>query len=111
MSANKTFFIARSIISDPRLQADFDRWYSTDHMPLAMSIGGFRAGHRLWSQPVQPGDPLIHYAVYEQIADAAPAPSLDAEGPRRLLREYDERWPVGVTRTREILELVETLKR
>jgi hypothetical protein len=94
--------MVRSVVEEP-LRQKFDHWYSTDHLPRALSDFKSEKCWRFWSTL----DAGVHYAVY-QFADRA---KLDAamkgEAFKALVADYDRNWPTGVTRTRDFLEMVE----
>jgi hypothetical protein len=48
----------------------------------------------------------VHYAVY-RFADMARLAALKAPSFRELIADFDQAWPRGVTRTRDMLNLVE----
>ena len=51
----------------------------------------------------------MHYAVY-RFADLADADAaLNAESFKALVADFDRIWPSGVTRTRDVLTVVEQL--
>jgi hypothetical protein len=70
-----------------------------------MALAAFKAekAWRFWST----AEAGVHYAVY-RFADTA---RLEAAltGPRfkELIADFDQAWPSGVTRTRDMLELAE----
>jgi hypothetical protein len=97
------FLVVRSVVSDPSLRAAFDRWYATDHLPWAIAALGAQKGWRLRSE----SDAALHYAVY-QFGDAREIErALQSEPFQELVVDYDRRWPRGVTRTREIVSLIQ----
>jgi hypothetical protein len=54
-------------------------------------------------------DAALHYAVY-QFADADEIErALTSEPFRELVADYDRRWPTGVTRTREIVTVLQEM--
>jgi len=98
----KAYFVVRSIV-EPPLRKRFDQWYSSDHLPMALSEFKAERCWRLWSAL----DAGVHYAVY-QFADMARLDTaLASDGFKRLVADFDAAWPHGVSRTRDRLELVE----
>jgi hypothetical protein len=93
--------VVRSVVADPADRAAFDRWYSTDHMPKALAMLGAVEGWRCWSE----SDPAVHYAVY-RYATMEALTGRDDRNRKALMMEYEATWP-GVTRTREIVRLVD----
>jgi hypothetical protein len=99
----KAFFMVRAVMADAALRGKFDHWYSTDHLPRALSDFKAEKCWRFWSQ----ADAAVHYAVY-QFADLARLQAaLASDGFKALVADFDRSWPQGVTRTRDILNLAE----
>jgi hypothetical protein len=98
----KSFFLVRAVVSEP-LRDKFDHWYSTDHLPRALADFRCEKAYRFWSH----AEAGVHYAVY-QFADMARLDAaLASEGFKALVADFDRSWPEGVTRTRDIVTLVE----
>ena len=99
----KAQLVVRSVVSDLALRDKFDHWYSTEHLAWALDVFKADKGWRFWSKT----DAGVHYAVYQfadmERLDAA----LKSEGFKALVADFDRSWPSGVTRTRDILSLVE----
>ena len=102
----KALLVVRSVVSDAALRGKFEHWYSAEHLGWALDLFKAEKGWRFWSE-VEAG---VHYAVYQfadlERLDAA----LKSEGFKELVADYDRTWPAGVTRTRDILTLVEERK-
>lgn len=103
MAGYRRFVMVRSTVSDPSLREDFDHWYRTDHAPKALAIMGGGRAWRMWSKT----EPGVHLAVYEAHSRDS-SPGFASELGKSMIREYDERWPSGVVRTREEYELVDS---
>ena len=98
----KAYFMVRSVVAEP-LRQDFDRWYSAHHLPMALADFKAERCWRLWSA----ADAGVHYAVY-QFADMARLDAaLNSDAFKGLVADYDKAWPSGVTRTRDMLNMVE----
>lgn len=98
----KAYFMVRSVVEAP-LRQKFDQWYSSHHLPMALT--DFRAEKcwRFWSA----ADAGVHYAVY-QFADMARVDAaLKSDAFKALVKDFDDAWPSGVTRTRDMVNLVE----
>jgi hypothetical protein len=95
------FLVVRSVVAEAADRAAFDRWYSSDHMPKALAMLGALEGWRYWSE----SDPAVHYAVY-RYATMEALTQRDDRNRKALMTEYEATWP-GVTRTREIVRLVD----
>jgi hypothetical protein len=98
----KAYFVVRSVVEAP-LRQKFDAWYSADHLPMALSEFKAEKCWRFWSAL----DAGVHYAVY-QFADMARLDAaLASDGFKGLVADFDQAWPSGVTRTRDMLNVVE----
>ena len=97
--------VVRAEIADEADRRAFDRWYETAHLPEARTV--FRAGRawRCWSRT----DPAIHYAFYEFASVDAAQAVLESGTIRSLVAEFDRVWGSRVTRTREVLEMVQQM--
>jgi hypothetical protein len=98
----KSFFLVRSVVAEP-LRDKFDHWYSTDHLPRALADFKAEKCWRFWSH----AEAGVHYAVY-QFADMARLDAaLKSDAFKALVADFDRSWPEGVTRTRDVVSLVE----
>ena len=98
----KAYFLVRAVVAEP-LREKFDHWYSTDHLPRALADFKAEKAYRFWSA----ADAGVHFAVY-QFADMARLDAaLKSEAFKELVADFDRSWPEGVTRTRDILSMVE----
>jgi hypothetical protein len=102
--ADKAFFVVRATVADASLRARFDHWYSTDHLPWAVRVFKAEKAWRLWSD----SDPSVHVAVYRFADKGRLEAALQSEDFKALVADFDRSWPSGITRTRELLTLVET---
>jgi hypothetical protein len=57
----KSCLVVRAEVIEKADRDPFDRWYATDHLPLAVKTFGARRGWRCWSRT----DPAVHYAFYQ----------------------------------------------
>jgi hypothetical protein len=98
----KGYFMVRSVVTEP-LRQKFDHWYSTDHLPMAFAEFKAEKCWRFWSER----EAGVHYAVY-QFADVARVDAaLKSDGFKALVADFDQAWPSGVTRTRDVVSLAE----
>ncbi|MBE0622601.1 MAG: hypothetical protein IH605_18570 [Burkholderiales bacterium] len=99
------YFIVRAKVADSTLKNEFDRWYQNEHLPDACKGFNARWAWRGWSAV----DPLVHYAYYEfdDIAQAQAIQGSDALN--SLVVEFDRVWGDKVTRSREVVEIVQML--
>jgi hypothetical protein len=99
---SKACFVVRSVVEEP-LRKKFDAWYSAHHLPMALSEFKAEKCWRFWSA----ADKAVHYAVY-QFADMARLDAaLESYGFKCLVADFDQAWPSGVARTRDMLNMVE----
>ena len=99
------FFTVRSTVADASRRKAFDAWYSKEHLPDAVKAFGAVRAWRGWSRT----DETVHFAFYEfeDIAEARAA--VAGEGIQALIAEFDRHWGTRVKRTREIVEVEDTL--
>jgi hypothetical protein len=99
------YFIVRAKVVDATVKDDFDRWYQDEHLPDALKGFNARRAWRGWSAV----DHNVHYAYYEfdDLPHAQAIPSSDAL--KRLVVEFDRVWGDKVTRSRDVVEVVQTL--
>jgi hypothetical protein len=100
------FLVVRAVVSDPNDRAAFDHWYRTEHLPDALRAFKAQAAVRGWSAL----DPSVHTAFYrfdtvEEVQAISNGPEIAA-----LIKEFDRVWDTRVTRTRDILSIVDELK-
>ena len=99
------YLVVRAVVSEAD-RRDFDHWYRTEHLPDAARAFEAQTARRAWSRT----DPSVHYAYY-QFATAATAEAVNTSPAiRPLVAAFDARWGTRVTRTREIIEVADTLK-
>jgi len=98
-------FIVRAQIVDAAAKDAFDRCYQDEHLPDALEAFNARRAWRGWSEV----DTNVQYAVYEfdDVTAARAIPESDAL--ERLVVEFDRRWGDRVTRSREIVDAVQTI--
>jgi hypothetical protein len=98
----KSFFLVRAVVA-PHLRDKFEHWYSTYHLPLALKVFKCEKAWRCWSE-VEDG---VHYAVYQFADKPALDAALGSDGFKAMVADFNAAWPDGVTRTRDIMTLVE----
>lgn len=100
-------FIVRAEVVDDAIKDDFDRWYQDEHLPDALEAFKARRAWRGWSDE----NANVHVAVYE-FEDAAAARAIPgSDALARLVVEFDRHWGERVVRTREILDVKQTIDR
>ncbi len=97
-----TLFLVRAVVSAPHRER-FDAWYKNDHLPWAMQVFRCEKASRFWSE-VEEG---VHYAVYRFRDKAACDAALARPEFKELVADFDRNFPQGVTRTRDVVTLVE----
>jgi len=97
--------IVRAEVADPVDRPHFDRWYNEEHLREAMVT--FRADRawRSWSKI----SPTSHCAFYEFSDVSAAHAALQSDGTKLLIAKFDQTWGKRVTRTRDIVEVVQRL--
>jgi len=98
-------FIVRAQVVDMEVKDAFDRWYQDEHLLDALEAFKARRAWRGWSEV----DVDVHYAVYEfdDVAAARAIPESDAL--KRLAVEFDRAWGDKVTRSREIVDVIQSI--
>jgi hypothetical protein len=98
-------FIVRAQVADETLRKDFDRWYRDEHLPDAVKAFKARRAWRGWSDV----DASVHYAFYE-FEDLARARAIPGSAAiKALIAEFDRVWGDKVTRSRDIVEAIQTV--
>jgi hypothetical protein len=98
----KSFFLVRAVVAAP-LRDKFDHWYSTDHLPRALKDFKAEKCWRFWSH----AEADVHYAVYQFADNARLDAALASDAFKELVADFNRSWPEGVTRTRDVVSLVE----
>ena len=97
-----TLFLVRATVA-PELRDKFDHWYATDHLPWACRVFKCDKAWRFWSALEQG----VHYAVYRFADKASCDAALASDEFKALVADFSRSWPEGVTRTRDVVTLVE----
>ena len=99
------YFIVRAKVLDAAEKHSFDRWYQNEHLPDAVKGFNARRAWRGWSAV----DPNVHYAYYE-FDDVAAAQAIQgSDALKELVVEFDRVWGDKVTRSRDVVEVVQTI--
>jgi hypothetical protein len=98
----KAFFMVRAVVEE-RLREKFDDWYSRHHLPMALNEFDAEKCWRFWST----AEVGVHYALYRFPDIASLDAALQSDGFRMLVKDFDDAWPSGVTRTRDKMTMVE----
>jgi hypothetical protein len=97
-----TVFTVRAVVA-PHLRDKFDHWYATDHLPWAIRVFKCDRAWRAWST-VEEG---VHYAVYRFADKASCDAALGSAEFQAMIADFNKAWPSGVSRTRDVVTLVE----
>ncbi len=84
-------------------RAAFDRWYAEEHLPDAKAAFGVESAFRGWS------DDGAHFAFYAFPDMAAARRATESDAIAALIAEFDRVWQQRVTRTRQIVDVAQTL--
>jgi hypothetical protein len=98
----KAYFMVRAVVEE-RLREAFDDWYSRHHLPMALNEFKAEKCWRFWSA----AEVGVHYAVYRFPDMSRLDAALQSDGFRMLVKDFDDAWPSGVTRTRDKMTMVE----
>ena len=98
------YLIVRAEV-DPAVRDAFDAWYRDEHLPDAVEAFGAAGAWRGWSDV----NDNVHIAFYEfaDLADVNRVMASDALG--RMIGEFDRHWQGKVTRTREVVEAIQSI--
>jgi hypothetical protein len=99
------YFIVRAKVADAALKDDLDRWYQDEHLPDALKGFKARRAWRGWSAV----DPLVHHAFYEFDAMAEALAISSSDALKSLGVEFDRVWGDRVTRTRDVVEVMQVI--
>ena len=90
---------------DPAVRDAFDAWYRDEHLPDAVRSFGAAGAWRGWSEV----DANVHIAFYE-FADLAQVNRvMGSDALERMIGEFDRHWQGKVTRTREVVESIQSI--
>ena len=98
------FLIVRAEV-DPAVRDAFDAWYRDEHLPDAVEAFGAAGAWRGWSDMAA----NVHIAFYE-FADLAEVKRvMGSDALKRMIGEFDRHWQGRVTRTREVVESIQSI--
>ena len=100
----QALLIVRADVPDEADRDPFDQWYGR-HMPDALRVFGALRAWRTWSRT----DPSKHTAFYEFHSLEAANAAIQSPGIKELIAIFDAAWGSRVTRTRDIVEIVQRL--
>jgi hypothetical protein len=97
--------IVRARLNNLSDRRKFDAWYHAEHLPAALKAFRAQRAWRCWSRT----NPLVHLALYEFPSVEEAEAIIDSEALAGQIAEFDRYWGTEVTRTREIVEMVEEM--
>jgi hypothetical protein len=99
------YFVVRAQVMDPAVKDNFNRWHQDEHLPDALKEFNARRAWRGWSAV----DASVHHAFYE-FDGIAQAQAIQSSGAlKRLVAEFDRVWGNKVTRSRDFVEIIQTV--
>jgi hypothetical protein len=98
------YLIVRAEVAETDREA-FDHWYETEHLPDAHRAFNALNARRGWSAL----DPSHHLAFYEFPDLAAANAIADSNAIKELVAEFDRCWDDRVKRSREVVEISQSL--
>ena len=101
----QALLIVRAEVPSEADRAPFDEWYRDHQMPDAFSVFGALRAWRTWSR----NDPSKHTAFYEFPSLEAANAVVQSSGIRKMVAIFDAAWGSRVTRTLDIIEVVQRL--
>ena len=100
------YLIVRADVEETSRE-EFDHWYETEHLPEALrdfkAIGAMRG----WNEV----EPNIHLAFYEFPDLTTVNNLLHSSVMKEFINKFSRKWDGKVTRTREIPEIKQLLKK
>jgi hypothetical protein len=98
------YLIVRAEVPEADREA-FDHWYQTEHLPDAKAAFNATAASRGWSAETSG----VHIAFY-QFPSLLQAQSIASSAEiETLIAEFDRQWQGRVTRTREVVEIDQSI--
>ena len=90
---------------EPSSKNNFDLWYQKEHLPDAFKAFGPLTAKRGWSL----NEPNTHIAIYEFADLTVATAATNSQKIKELILEFDRHWKGKVTRTREVIDLSQSL--
>jgi|TARA_B100001123_G_scaffold190757_1_gene217647 hypothetical protein len=98
------YLIVKASVAEADREA-FDRWYQEKHLPDAVVAFNALGATRGWSE-VEAG---AHLAFYEFPTLQAANAIADSNAIKALIEEFDSTWEGRVTRTRDVVEIIQNI--
>jgi hypothetical protein len=103
--AAQALLIVRADVPGQADRGPFDEWYRDHHMADGLRVFGALRAWRTWSRT----DPSKHTAYYEFPSWEAANAAIQSPGIQELIAIFDAAWGSRVTRTRDVVEVVQRL--
>jgi len=103
--SGRALLIVRAEVAAPSDRPLFEDWYRTEHLSEAAAAFKVKRAWRSWSKV----EPSIHYAFYEFSDIDAALAALHSDAIKSLISKFDDAWRGRVTRTRDVVETVQSL--
>lgn len=100
------YLIVRAEVANEADRGPFDDWYQNEHLPDAIKAFNAEGAWRGWSDV----EPAVHYAFY-RFPDLAAAQAIGgSDAIKALIKEFDRLWDGKVVRTRDVVEMKQSLE-
>ena len=99
------YLIVRAVVPETD-RTKFDRWYQDVHLPEALAAFDAVSAWRGWSHV----DPAVHFAFYEFPSLAEATAIGDSEAMKDMRVDFDRYWQDRVSRSREFVEIAQTIQ-
>ena len=100
------YLIVRAVVPEGEREK-FDQWYRDVHLPEALSAFDATSAWRGWSDE----DRAVHFAFYEfPTLDEAKSVG-DSDAMKAMRADFDRNWQDRVVRTREFVEVAQSIPR
>ena len=100
------YLIVRAVVPEAEREK-FDQWYRDVPLPEALSVFDAASAWRGWSDE----DPAVHFAFYEfPTLDEAKSVG-DSDAMKAMRADFDRNWQDRVARTREFVEVAQSISR
>ena len=99
------YLIVRAVVPKAD-RTKFDQWYQDVHLPEALAAFDAVSAWRGWSHV----DPTVHFAFYEFPSLAEATVIGDSEAMENMRADFDWNWQDRVSRSREFVEIAQTIQ-
>ena len=99
------YLIVRAVVPEAD-RAKFDQWYQDVHLREASAVFDAVRAWRGWSHD----DPGVHFAFYEFPSLAEATAVGDSEAMTNMRADFDRNWQDRISRTREFVEIAQSIQ-